>query len=437
MNRIYMIIFACVVIQFDCHLMAQSPIIDAQLQKLPNVNDATQLFVKSIDVRDGEGWAVGYYRVPINMNDFETRSLAYRYQNDQWAIFPTPNPASNTGVVNVQTESVAIGTGSESAVIAGLYIANGFQSPDTLMLEFGGDSWQHVITPGQSMFGAQGFLFETVHIDVGGTIYMGGQFANPAAGRPTATLIVGQENETSFDRYDGQLISNSAHRFRDIDSVGESEIWLVGAAGGTAVAVGRSYAATFDGNSLNENSPPNISFGENLVAVAAISSDDVWAAGVYQDIENNLVVTIPLFWHWDGSSWQQFESPAFATDLVAFGSNNIFGVGNDKLIHWDGSEWSVVHQFDEPLMALRSLAIKSTTELVAVGENPFGEEPFVVNYSLTSLGDVNQDGQVDLLDVHPFVNLIANGDYQEEADINGDGVVNLVDVMPFVGLLAG
>ena len=51
------------------------------------------------------------------------------------------------------------------------------------------------------------------------------------------------------------------------------------------------------------------------------------------------------------------------------------------------------------------------------------------------LGDVNQDGSVDLLDVAPFVELLSTGTFQAEADINGDGEVNLLDVELFVELL--
>lgn len=53
------------------------------------------------------------------------------------------------------------------------------------------------------------------------------------------------------------------------------------------------------------------------------------------------------------------------------------------------------------------------------------------------LGDVNQDGEVDLLDVTPFVELLTGGGYSCEADINGDGSVNLLDVQPFVDILTG
>ena len=53
------------------------------------------------------------------------------------------------------------------------------------------------------------------------------------------------------------------------------------------------------------------------------------------------------------------------------------------------------------------------------------------------LGDVNMDGFVNLLDVQPFIDLLANGEYQAEADTNQDGSLDLLDVQPFIDLLAG
>ena len=53
------------------------------------------------------------------------------------------------------------------------------------------------------------------------------------------------------------------------------------------------------------------------------------------------------------------------------------------------------------------------------------------------IGDINMDGDVNLLDVAPFVDLISTGTFQAEADINDDGDVNLLDVAGFVELLAG
>ena len=51
------------------------------------------------------------------------------------------------------------------------------------------------------------------------------------------------------------------------------------------------------------------------------------------------------------------------------------------------------------------------------------------------LGDVNCDGEVNLLDIDPFVELINNGEYNPKADFNGDGEVNLLDVGDFVEAL--
>ena len=52
------------------------------------------------------------------------------------------------------------------------------------------------------------------------------------------------------------------------------------------------------------------------------------------------------------------------------------------------------------------------------------------------LGDVNCDGFVDLLDVRPFVDLLASGVFMGKADMNQDENLDLLDVSPFVNALA-
>ena len=61
----------------------------------------------------------------------------------------------------------------------------------------------------------------------------------------------------------------------------------------------------------------------------------------------------------------------------------------------------------------------------------------VVSMAPIILGDINQDGLVNLLDVEPFIGVINSGTFQSEADCNEDGVVNLLDVEPFIALLSG
>ena len=79
----------------------------------------------------------------------------------------------------------------------------------------------------------------------------------------------------------------------------------------------------------------------------------------------------------------------------------------------------------------RSVSASSTH--VVIADDNLG----VLVETLFVLGDLNGDGAVNLLDVAPFVDLLADGGFQPAGDINGDGAVNLLDVTPFVNLLSG
>ena len=46
----------------------------------------------------------------------------------------------------------------------------------------------------------------------------------------------------------------------------------------------------------------------------------------------------------------------------------------------------------------------------------------------TLLGDINLDGQVNFLDISPFISVLTSGDFQAEADLNEDGLVNFLDI---------
>ena len=52
------------------------------------------------------------------------------------------------------------------------------------------------------------------------------------------------------------------------------------------------------------------------------------------------------------------------------------------------------------------------------------------------LGDVNLDGTVNFLDIAPFINLLATGEFQAEADANQDGEVTFLDISAFIDLLS-
>ncbi len=59
-----------------------------------------------------------------------------------------------------------------------------------------------------------------------------------------------------------------------------------------------------------------------------------------------------------------------------------------------------------------------------------------IEFTSILLGDVNLDGNVNLLDVGPFIERIASANFQAEADCNQDGRVDLLDVEPFIDILS-
>ncbi len=52
------------------------------------------------------------------------------------------------------------------------------------------------------------------------------------------------------------------------------------------------------------------------------------------------------------------------------------------------------------------------------------------------MGDVNQDGTVNFFDISPFIEVLADSEYQFEADLNCDEVVDFFDISPFIMLLS-
>ena len=59
-------------------------------------------------------------------------------------------------------------------------------------------------------------------------------------------------------------------------------------------------------------------------------------------------------------------------------------------------------------------------------------------YKLTSsLGDINSDGDLNVLDIVSLVNIILSNDYSDTADLNSDDTINILDVVLLVNAILG
>ena len=107
----------------------------------------------------------------------------------------------------------------------------------------------------------------------------------------------------------------------------------------------------------NTVSSPNVGTRTNFLnAVAALSTNDVWAVGSSGDGQSSLT----LVEHWNGRQWSIVKSPNIATlanglaAVTVVSANDIWAVGtasgantnisqSQSLIeHWNGTQWSIV-----------------------------------------------------------------------------------------------
>jgi hypothetical protein len=139
--------------------------------------------------------------------------------------------------------------------------------------------------------------------------------------------------------------------FSAVDAISSDDIWAVG--NYDEADLTHPLTVHWDGKEWSHVPSPNFGMrGAYLSGVAAVTSDDVWAVGSYQT-EINLHTFII---HWDGKEWSYVPSPSPATtstltSVAANASDDVWTVGSwmdsqavyrTLAMHWDGSQWSVV-----------------------------------------------------------------------------------------------
>jgi hypothetical protein len=348
-----------------------------EIEAAPNPPDATTSRIYGIEViAPNDIWGVGLWRT----SDFREYSLTMHYDGIQWSIIPSPSPLSPNGKPAVALDDVDA-IASDDVYAVGSYAVYNVSSRDTFMLHWDGSSWEHIVTPGQSAFGAQGFVFEAVVAIAENDVWFGGQgWPDTVAGQP-ANLLVHYDG-SSFEEIYLPLLQNSEHKIRDMTALSSDDVWAVGAHG-RASSIGRMHVARWNGSSWTYLDMPELGIDENLTAVAAIAADDVWVSGSYAIVdENNLLVYLPLFLHWDGSGWSQFDSPGFGSDLAAIESNNVYAVGGETLVHWDGQSWTVAGELDVTAEASLNAIdrIPGTGDLVAAGWQGFPQDTLIARF---------------------------------------------------------
>ena len=86
-----------------------------------------------------------------------------------------------------------------------------------------------------------------------------------------------------------------------------------------------------------------------------------------------------------------------------------------------------------------TLSVSGTNGAITASNGDVGSPGFaaVPDSGSPLLGDANCDGEVNFLDIAPFIAILSTGDSKPEADIDMSGTVDFLDIAPFIAILSG
>jgi hypothetical protein len=172
---------------------------------------------------------------------------------------------------------------------------------------------------------------------------------------------------------------NPYDELNGVAAVSSTDVWAVGDYLDGQRRANQTLAEHWDGTAWHVVSSPNRSGASSVLAAAgAVSSADVWAVGGFQNVKD-YATSGTLIEHWNGRSWKIVSSPNATaegdslTAVAARSSNDVWAVGGGGgrtlAEHWNGVSWSLVPTPNPPGPGnlLTGVAAVSGTDVWAVG----------------------------------------------------------------------
>lgn len=303
-------------------------------------------------------WAVGMTSV-LNANDQTQRSSVLHFNGTAWTRVPAVVPGDTDPFAEVSFNGVKA-IAPNNAWLVGSHVDTSTGAIVPLIQHWNGTSWRAVASPtfpqGSASLSA---ITATSATDVWAVGDFPGLFIDPLVehfdGHAWTQVQVPNGNGDEF-----RLLGVSADSPKDVWAVGsESE--------GDGAPPTVTRVMHFNGTSWTVQSTPNRfptgGGSDQLNGVVALSPTNVWAVGAVTDTNSNSTTLIE---HFDGTSWTIVPSPSPAihsgfpandqlTAVTAVSSNDVYAVGFEQTtllddnfsstplaLHWDGSTWSIV-----------------------------------------------------------------------------------------------
>jgi len=282
-----------------------------------------------------DAWAVGH-----RYDGQEGHTLIEHHDGVSWTVVPSADgPAAAQSVLT----GVSARTAADAWAVGASTKANNLVR--TLVERWDGTSWTRVKSPNAGR-PANGVLSGVAALATD-DVWTVGSYGQGGPGRTliehwdgTVWTVVPSPNKGPFP-----------NALSDVAAVAPDDVWAVGT-WFTKAFDDRTLTLHWDGSAWHRVKSPNAgpaSAANDLVSVAAIATDDVWAVGARG------LHTLTL--HWDGLGWSAVHSPtpggiADLAGVVASGPGDVWAVGGrvdpqanavrTLVEHWDGTTWTVM-----------------------------------------------------------------------------------------------
>lgn len=282
-------------------------------------------------------WAVGDY---FNSITFASQALALHWNGTRWSIVPSPNFASTSQTF--ENDLYGVAAVSSNNVWAVGYYTN--TSDQTLTEHWNGSHWSVVPSPNPS--GTYDHYLYGVAAASADNIWAVGN-------SDSSQTLIEQWNGSQWNIASSPSPGTTSNELQGVTALSSKDAWAVGYYEDVNSSVSQTLIEHWDGSSWQVVPSPNPSGSlyNDLYGVAAVSANNIWAVGTYED---SGYTDQTLIEHWDGSSWQVVPSPDPSSQyndlygVAAISANNIWAVGymaanrTTLIEHWNGTQWNVV-----------------------------------------------------------------------------------------------
>lgn len=308
-----------------------------------------------------DAWAVGSRVITTRQSKLHAYPVAEHWTGSSWQSVSVPAPKQALGV-----DLVGVAGSSSHDVWA-----VGYDGGKTLFEHWNGHSWRLRATS------------TTKRLEPAGVAVASPRAAWAVGASPDSKNLI----RARIMRWNGSSWRRvrTPHRGADalfgVSARSARNVWAVGEYRQGRQT--RTLVLHWNGSSWKRMpSPSPSSRGNSLRGVVAVGRKDVWAVGAYDTGK----VQQPLAEHWDGRHWRVVPAPSaqpssgfqMLNALAAVSSQDVWAVGDSGpgqafSEHWDGSSWTVVPMADQAAFdGLSGVAAASTSRVWGVGliDNP-------------------------------------------------------------------